>query len=124
VGDQPSDLPDDAVVVRGGLMKRDRIIASALVSFKEAGSYGLSVWAAPDRNTDEIVRLARSHGPQYLPHGQIRTTTVGRLRPYTLEEDDPEGHYLLKLPTPPADADWDAIEQAFDDARPALGKEN
>jgi hypothetical protein len=105
-------------------MKRDRTIASATASFKETGSYCLSVWAAPGMAADDIVRLARSHGPQYLPHAQIRTSTVAMLRPYILEEDDPDGHYLLKLPTPPADSDWDAIEQAFDDARAAPRKEN
>jgi hypothetical protein len=124
VGEWPPDLPNDAVVVRGGLMDRERTAASATAAFRESGVYGLSVWAAPGMGADDIVRLARSHGPEFLPHAKIRTSTVGRLQPYTLEADNPGGHYLLKLPTPPTNADWDALELAFDDPRLAPRKED
>lgn len=119
-----ADLPDDAVVVRGGLMKRERTMANARASFEEVGAYGLSVWSVPDLDADGIVRLARSHGREYLPHGQVRASTVGELRPYTLHIDEPEGHYLLQLPTPPAEADWDALERAFADPQPTPRKED
>jgi hypothetical protein len=105
-------------------MKRERTMANARASYEELGVFGLSVWSAPDLDVEGIAQLARSHGPEYLPHSQARASTVGQLKPYTLHVDEPEGHYLLKLPTVPADADWDALEQAFSDPQPIPRKED
>lgn len=118
-----AELPEDAVVVRGGLMDRDLTISNAHDEFKESGIYGLSVWSVPELDAADIIRLARSHGSIYLPHAKFRQSTIGRLRPYALHQDIPEGHYLLKLPTPPADSDWDALERAFDSPEASPRKE-
>ncbi len=99
-------------------MTRARTAAQAEAAFKECGVHGLSVWSAVGLTASEIVRLARSHDTdekRYVPHGKMRTTTVGRLRGcgYDLVPDSPEGHYFLTLPTPPSDEDWDALQRVF-----------
>jgi hypothetical protein len=121
--ESPSDLPDDTTVVRGGLMHRERTIKSAEAAFREFGVYGLSVWAVANLNAEKIVRHARHHDTEsqhYLPHPQMRTSTVGQLRRrgFDLEPDSPRGHYLLTIPTPPTDDDWDALEQEFGEPQP------
>lgn len=111
--------------MRGGLMERDRIIASAVANFRDCGIYALSVWSAPEMTAEEIVRSVRSRNPRDLKHGQMRTTTAGRLRTcgFELVEDGPEMHYSLTLPSPPADTDWDVLEQTFDDPEPTPPRE-
>lgn len=121
--ESPPDLPDDATVVRGGLMDRERTIKSAEAAFREIGVYGLSVWSVAGLTASEIVRHARTHDTEtqrYLPHAQIRASTVGQLRRhgFDLEPDSPSGHYLLTIRTPPVDDDWDALEQEFGEPEP------
>jgi hypothetical protein len=49
----------------------------------------------------------------------MQTATVGRLRHggYELIQTGAHGHYSLMLPSPPADADYDAVMAAFDPPR-------
>ncbi len=103
-------------------MLPEQTTRSAEGAFREVGIRGLSVWAAADLSAVEVVQLARSHDDpdakpplHYLPHGQMRTSTVGRLRArgFGLLPDSPRGHYLLTIRTPPTDEDWSALQEEF-----------
>jgi len=50
---------------------------------------------------------------------------VGQLRArgFNLVPDSPRGHYLLTIPTPPADNDWDALQQEFGDPEQTPSRE-
>lgn len=126
--ESPADLPDEAIVVRGGEMAPEPTIKSAEATFREVGVYGLSVWSAAELSAGDIVRLARSHDTErqrYLPHGKMRTSTVGQLRGHGFElvPDSPLGHYLLTIPTPPADDDWNVLQQEFGNTKPTPSKQ-
>jgi len=104
-------------------MDREQTIKSAEAAFREIGVYGLSVWSVEGLTAAEIVLHARSHDTEsqrYLPHAQIRASTAGQLRRcgFALEPDSPSGHYLLTIPAPPTDDDWDALEQEFGEPEP------
>ncbi|MGH3440966.1 MAG: hypothetical protein ACRDUY_02765 [Nitriliruptorales bacterium] len=74
-------LPHDTtVVVRGGVMHIDDLRRNALITLRRHGFAGISVFAAVDTTLDELLA-----GPVYIPHAQIRTTTVGRLRDAAFE---------------------------------------
>jgi hypothetical protein len=130
--ESPAELPNDAIVVRGGLMEREQTIKRAEAAFRDVGVYGLSVWAAIGMSAAEIVRLARGHNDpaanppkRYMPYPQMRTSTAGQLRAcgFDLVPDSPFGHYLLTIPTPPAEEHWDALQREFGDAEPAPPRE-
>jgi hypothetical protein len=104
-------------------MDRERTIKSAEAAFREIGVYGLSVWSVANLTTSEIVRHARCHDTEtqrYLPHAQIRASTVAQLtrHGFDLEPDSPSGHYLLTIPAPPTDEHWDALQQEFGQPEP------
>lgn len=112
-GAQP-DLPDDAVVIRGGLMAMADLRRSAQIHFDHEGRYALSVFCGVDASADAIARAAS------LPHPKIRQSTVGRIRRAgfdVVRSEGPPGHADLVLPDPPTDDDWRALEAAFDPPR-------
>lgn len=115
-------------------MEPERTIKNAEAAFRDpdVGMYGLSVWSAVDLSADEIVRLARSHddredAPQrgYMPHPQMRCSRVEQLqmRGFALMPDSPRGHYLLTIPTPPADDDWAALQEEFGAPQPTPSRQ-
>lgn len=107
-------LPDDAVVVRGGLMLAADLELSAQSHFDLEGSYALSVFSAPGLSADEIA------GRVPLRHSKIRQSTVGRIRSAGYEvvsSAGPPGHADLLLPHRPSDRDWHALDIAFDPPR-------
>ena len=67
-------LPDDSVVVRGGLMLLTDLVLSAQSHFDTKGFYALSVYSTPGRAVDEIAVGVP------LRHSKIRVSTVGRVR--------------------------------------------
>jgi hypothetical protein len=111
----PERLPDDAVVVRGGLMIAADLVLGAQSHFDARGIYALSVFSVPGISADEIARGVP------LPHSMIRESTTGRLRAAGYEvvrSPGPPGHADLMLPNPPTDDDWRALDAAFDPPRP------
>ena len=111
----PKRLPDDAVVVRGGLMLRADLVLGAQAHFDSEGIHALSVYSAPGRTAAEIAVGVP------LRHSKIRTSTVGRVRAAGYEvvsSPGPSGHADLLLPTPPTENDWSALDSAFDPPRP------
>lgn len=108
----PKRLPDDAVVVRGGLMLRADLVLGAQAHFDSEGLHALSVYSAPGRTAAEIAVGVP------LRHSKIRTSTVGRVRAAgydVVSSPGPPGHADLVLPT---DDDWSALDSAFDPPRP------
>ena len=108
-------LPDDAIVVRGGLMLAADLAVGAQSHFDAHGFYALSVYCVPGRTADEIAIGVP------LRHSNIRASTVGRLRSAGYEivaSPGPPGHADLVLPTPPTDHDWKALDRVFDPPRP------
>ncbi len=115
-GDSFQRLPDDAVVVRGGLMSAADLSLGAQTHFDAEGAYALSVFSVPGKTADEIARGVP------LPHSMIRESTVGRLRAAgydVVSSLGPPGHADLILPNPPTDDDWQALDKTFDAARPS-----
>lgn len=60
-------LPDDALVVRGGLNRPENFVSKS-----HAGAFGVSVEAAGGATVAELAAP--------LPHGQVGVTTVGAVR--------------------------------------------
>jgi hypothetical protein len=71
--DAAEDLPDDALVVRGGTNTAERFANASGVTRDEAGNvYDVSVNSAPGRSLEELS--------QRIPNKQIGVTTVGEIR--------------------------------------------
>ena len=107
----PDPLPDDAIVIRGGVMTPRTMEVNAYTEYDETGVYALSVSSLPDADFDTIAAAAR------LPHGQVCVSTVGRIRAAGYEvrqSEPPPAHADLLLPNPPADEDWEALLVVFD----------
>lgn len=94
-------LVDDAlVVVRGGELDAERMLADARRAFRRFGEYGISVLAAPDDAS--LDALARST----LRREAILTlTTAGAIRQRGLELRPTfrRPHYTVMLPDPERD---------------------
>jgi hypothetical protein len=118
------DLPDTALVVRGGEMNLTNLSASAEAEYAETGEYALSFWASADLDVGGIVRAARHQGEltgdRNIPHGRVQVSTAGRIRAagFDLVATPPPGHYSLVLPDPPTVADYAAVMSAFDSPVP------
>lgn len=109
---EPLDcLPDDAVVVRGGLMLPADFARGVQSHFDTEGVYALSVFSTARRTADEIAIAVP------LPHPKIRTSTVGRVRAAgydVVSSPGPPGHADLLLRKPPTDDDWRTLDRIFD----------
>lgn len=111
--DGPGDdrLPDDAIVVRGGVMEPRQMEINAYTTYDDIGEYALSVCSLPDADLDEILRVGR------LRNGQVRVSTAGRIRKAGYEvvrSEPPPAHADLKLGRAPTSADWVALRDIFD----------
>jgi hypothetical protein len=95
------------------MMLREDLERSVETCFALNGIHALSVWSLPGLAAEAI---ANAVGPRRLPHSVIRATTVGKLRAYgyDVSPSGQPGHMSLQLPSPPADRDWENLEQAFD----------
>jgi hypothetical protein len=110
-------LPDDAIVVRGGLMARETLDLSAdnhhaeVLAERGEEEWALSVFSQP---TDGVGAVCRRAGVA-LSHSKIRVSTVGVLRAigYDVIRDETyetNGHCLLPLRPPPWD--WGELTHA------------
>jgi len=112
------DLPDDALVVRGGLLADLTVLREQAEDAHLGGEgFGLSVWAdavAPgESNRDTIARLARIGR---ILNPKLRVTTAGALREagLTLMQvgKNPE-HYNVMLGDELTDDAIEAFRSAF-----------
>jgi hypothetical protein len=90
------DLPDDAIVVRGGLMQNiDEMVEDARDEMARVGYPGLSVRAGTGVTVEELVRAGQ------VPNNQIVESTAGRLREdgYSFVKIPGEYHYNIVLPS-------------------------
>jgi hypothetical protein len=93
---ESDDLPDDAIVVRGGLMQNiDEMVEDARDEMARVGHPGLSVRAGVGVTLVELVRAGQ------VPHNQIVVSTAGRVRKdgYSFVKIPGEYHYNIVLPS-------------------------
>lgn len=111
------ELPDDAIVVRGGLMGTTSLEANAYGSHAECGIWALSVWSYPNMTLEAVAEEARRVDPDVLPQGKIRAATAGeiRARGYELVATNQRGHYSLVVPPKPGAGVWEDLREIFDD---------
>jgi hypothetical protein len=112
-----ADVPNDAFVVRGGESKARDMEVSAEKHHEAHGEYALSGWSVPNASPEEIAHHAREAGDHYLPHGKIRAARAGDLRAAGYEVEG-TGYVSIKLPSPPTEADWQKLNEIFDDPIP------
>ena len=74
-------LPDDAIVVRGGMNGPDQFIQGTGVTLAPDGTLqGVSVNAGAGRSVTELTAPDPSTGYRGILNGQIGVTTAGRVR--------------------------------------------
>jgi hypothetical protein len=126
--DPAGHLPDDAVVIRGGLMERQDLKDQAEACQEVLGYPGLSVMSSPAaRSVREVafrVKAVRDRtGKTLLKNGDLRKSTAGRIRNAGTYDRHPfslvktfwyEEHYTLRLPSHMTSDDWDLLDQTFD----------
>jgi hypothetical protein len=110
------ELPDDAFVVRGGMMMVDNLRTNVEAHFDEYEDYAVSVFSVPGMDLHELAVLANR------PNGQIRVSTCRRIRDLGYEivrsEHEGPGHADIKLPEEPSDEVLQTIADAFDEPVP------
>jgi hypothetical protein len=108
-------LPDDAIVVRGGVGAPKTIAVNAQTTFDTDGFWGVSGFSAADLTAVQIAQLASDQGR--LPHGHVRTSTVGRIRSAGFEVEktaDDYPHVDIFLPPDPSDEVCVQLADVFD----------
>ncbi len=95
-------------------MAIDTMRAHAEDTFADERVWELSVYSLAGRSVESIARQAR------LPNGQIRVSTVARIRAagYDVLDRRSDGHCRLPLPAWPTDEDLERLASAFDPAIP------
>jgi hypothetical protein len=116
-------LPDEAVVVRGGLSTPETLHKTALAHHDEHGYFAISARSLPSMAADDLARVTPP-----LAHRTLRETTVGAFRAagYEVVPDEPPlAHALIILPRLPADEDYVTVSAVFGQSRqnPAYGEE-
>jgi hypothetical protein len=114
----PALLPDEAVVVRGGLSSPMTLAKNALGHHDDPanvrGDFAISACSLPNMSAEDLARIGQ------VPHPRIRETTVGRLRAAgydVIRDEPPQGHALIMLPRLPTDRDYVTISALFDPPR-------
>src|SRR5688500_18652465 len=117
-----SALPDDTIVVRGGLMEPAVMEKTARRNEREtskkegrSGVYSLSVFLKPRATMEEVAAIAR------CPHPQIRITTLGRLRAAGIRVEawnSATGHARIEFDYLPSVYDLQGLANLFDEPIP------
>lgn len=103
------ELPDGALVVRGGESKVETLLRSADEAMELEGLPTLSAGALPDATRDEIQEVYA------IPNGKVRWTTVGDLRRagFGVRPSDFYGHVSIDVPNPFSRAAAERLEEVF-----------
>jgi hypothetical protein len=116
-GEAGEGLPDDTIVVRGGVMS-SATLDDALK--KHARFYpddppSLSVAAHPGWDAETLQREAR-----FIPHPVVRLSTVGELRAlgHDVVQSGRPPHACLQLCAPGSDELYEDLRAAFSPAQP------
>jgi hypothetical protein len=121
-------LPDSAIVVRGGRLDPDRLLARAVRDRRDDDVSVLSVWCgvkADDETVDDVLRRLVEEAP--IPHGQLNVTTAGALREAGFElraAPPPDCHYDLELGTVLDSNSIDTFVGTFDIVRSNVWRRN
>jgi len=96
-GDTRERLPDEAIVIRGGTMKPEDLMAACdlyLADFPVSASAGISVYAAAGESAESLA--------ENVPHAQFRASTAGAIRAigFEIEQTDDPPHHDLLIPLP------------------------
>jgi len=121
--EEAARLPDEAVVVRGGVITPKGLASALEVSFREDGVYELSVCASAELAAHDLAQWVRERDPecQRLPHKRMQQSTAGAIRSVgadVLLTPPPEGHYSIRFDAVPADEQIAALVAAFDAPEP------
>ncbi len=106
-------IPDDGLLVRGGLMSLPVLRLAAEVTAEKLGSPGVSVFGGEGWTLEDVLAQAS------IPHAQVRVTSAGRLRAagFEVEKTLGAGHYTVWLPDVEDDT-LSRLADAFDSPRP------
>lgn len=107
-------LPNEAVVVRGGVMSRTSIEAAAHANKEEHGVYAVSVFSRAGSTAAQIwLETPEIAPPRYK---KVRVSTVSRIlaEGFQLAPTWESPHFDIVLPDPPDEATWLALDRAFD----------
>jgi hypothetical protein len=129
--DATASLPDEAIIVRGGLSLFETLRESAkdhhghILNSEQREEWALSFASLPGIATlEEIAREAAAKVPDFADRKRLRTARVGRLRAlgYSVELDRPP-HGLIIFPNEPSNDELVAVEATFAPAQlnPAYG---
>jgi hypothetical protein len=122
--DAEGSLPDEAVVVRGGLSTPDTLHKSALAHYDAEGVFAISARSLPGMTASCLAHIEPA-----LPQRRLRATTVGDLRAAShdvIPDEPPPAHALIMLPRVPADEDYVTVSATFGEPQenPAYRKED
>jgi hypothetical protein len=118
-----SGLPDDAVVIRGGVIKLENLGSAFETCFREEGVYDISVCASAELDAVSLARAVRASDPECkrIPHSRIQKSTVGAIRAAgadVLLTPPPEHHYSVRFEAAPTDKQLADLVAAFDEPQP------
>jgi hypothetical protein len=112
----PRTLPDEAVVIRGGISTPQTLHKTALAHRDGHADFAISCRSLPQMSADDLARV----DPPLVRYPRLRETTVGVLRSagYDVVRDEPPpAHALIMLPPLPADEDYLVISASFSEPR-------
>jgi len=112
IRDEPP-LPDEAVVVRAGVMARASVQAAAEVNYVDFGFYGVSVFSIVGKGASEIWTSTEKLAPPR--YKKVRTSTAKAIREagFQLLPTWEETHFDIVLDDPPDESTWDALDRIF-----------
>lgn len=105
------DLPDDAILIRGGLMESDVLDANARDhQVEHPGEWAISCAAGPVEDLAEILE-----GVSWMRNRQVRLTTVGKVRAlgHEVVPSPPSFHVDVILSDQPSEGLWEDLRGVF-----------
>lgn len=112
---QPGNpIPPEAVMVRGAPITLDLLRSSARRPLKRHGFYGVSMFAFPGCDADEVARRAR------IPHDEICEARAGEIEDegFEIRRTSPNaGHFSLVFDVDPSDEDLQKVLRLFEECK-------
>jgi hypothetical protein len=108
-------IPDEALVVRGGLMENfEEMVEDAQTESLRVGYAGLSVRAGMNVTSEQLVRAGK------IPNSNVRLSRAGRLREggFPLRKLEGEYHYNIVVGDRADITTMRRLADLFDEAQP------